>query len=92
MRESRKYLMLMPAKFGFAICLAFGMWMALFKYFESQAAAHGPMYAELPMFVFILALLPATSALLAMTETYLGIWSRERNLECYLRKLGISRS
>jgi hypothetical protein len=81
--------MWMPAKFGFAMCLAFGMWMALFKYFESQATAHGPMYAELPMFVFILALLPATSGLLAMTETYLGMWSREKHLARYLRKLGI---
>ncbi len=81
--------MWMPAKFVAGLGLAFMLWMAFFKYFESQAAAHGPIYAELTPYVFMLSLLPATSGLLAMAENYLTIWSGEISLERHLRKLGI---
>ncbi|MDO9537039.1 MAG: hypothetical protein Q7J68_01825, partial [Thermoplasmata archaeon] len=89
MRKSTKYLMWMPAIFAGCFGLSFAMWTAFFMYFESQAAAHGPIYAELTFYVVILALLPAFSALMAMTEIYIDMRFAETHMMRYLKKLNV---
>ena len=89
MRESSKYLMLMPAKFAASLVIMFAVLLAIFNLIESRAAAYGPIHDDLALFVFMLALLPAISGLLAMAENYLCLWSCEASLERYLTKLGI---
>lgn len=92
MRESRRYLLWMPVKFAAGLGILYLALLALFSFIEHRAAAHGPIYGDLPFYIFLLAALPATSGLLAMAENYLAIWSSEVSLERYLRKLGVESS
>jgi len=89
MRESRKYLMSVPVKFICSLGMVFGIMLALFRMVESRAAAYGPIHEDLAYYVFILALLPAISLLMALIENYMGMWLSETMLARYLRKLGV---
>ena len=88
MRKSTRFLLWIPAKFTFGLGVIFCLLLAIFRNMESQAASPGPIHADMPFFVFLLAIFPAASGLFAMLDNYMEIWAGEIVLARYLRKLG----
>ena len=90
MRKSTKYLMTVPVRFVCLTAMAFFVILGFLRYMEFFAkGGFGPIHDSLEFYVFILAILGATSGLIAMLEYYYAMRSGETSLSRYLARLNI---
>ena len=90
MRISTRYLMTVPVRFVCLTAMAFFVILGFLKYLEFFAkGGYGPIHDSLEFYVFLLAILGSTSALIAMLEYYFGMRSGETSLSRYLARLGV---
>lgn len=88
-RESSKYLKWIPVKFSCQLGLGFLILLAIFRLIESRAASFTAIHGTLPVYMFMLVLLPCISGLAAMLATYLEMRLAETRLIKYLEQQNI---
>ena len=82
--------MTVPVRFVCLTAMAFFVILGFLRYMEFFAkGGFGPIHDSLEFYVFILAILGATSGLIAMLEYYYAMRSGETSLSRYLTKLGV---
>ncbi len=88
MRESKKYLMLIPLKFGLALGMVSMFWFVFFSYLEYGSGMTSVIHNELPYFSVLMGIILSLNCLVEMVFNYLDKSSSEISLERYTIRRG----